>query len=152
MLYQLSTLIQFSDRESALTISDFAMANLSQEGLTNVLNKMHRGKNNQITDLYPLSPLQEGMIFHTLQGDEHVAPYIVQLSFMIRGKMNIPTFEQAWKSVIQRHEIFRTAFVWDEIEEPVQVVYENIPFKVNKEDWRTMTSEEIEEKRKVFWH
>ena len=66
MLYQLSTLIQFSDRESALTISDFAMANLSQEGLTNVLNKMHRGKNNQITDLYPLSPLQEGMIFHTL--------------------------------------------------------------------------------------
>ncbi|AFQ15020.1 non-ribosomal peptide synthase/polyketide synthase [Bacillus thuringiensis] len=152
MLYQLSTLIQFSDRESALTISDFAMANLSQEGLTNVLNKMHRGKNNQITDLYPLSPLQEGMIFHTLhdQGDEHVAPYIVQLSFMIRGKMNIPTFEQAWKSVIQRHEIFRTAFVWDEIEEPVQVVYENIPFKVNKEDWRTMTSEEIEEKRKVF--
>ena len=64
--------------------------------------------------------------------------------------MNIPTFEQAWKSVIQRHEIFRTAFVWDEIEEPVQVVYENIPFKVNKEDWRTMTSEEIEEKRKVF--
>ena len=88
MLYQMSTLIQFSDRESALTISDFAMANLSQEGLTNVLNKMHRGKNNQITDLYPLSPLQEGMIFHTLhdQGDEYVAPYIVQLSFMIRGK------------------------------------------------------------------
>ena len=152
MLYQLSRLIQSSDRESALTISDFAMANLSQEGLTNVLNKMHRGKKNQITDLYPLSPLQEGMIFHTLhdQGDEHVAPYIVQLSFMIRGKMNISTFEQAWKSVIQRHEIFRTAFVWDEIEEPVQVVYENIPFKVNKEDWRTMTSEEIEEKEKSF--
>ena len=107
MLYQLSRLIQSSDRESALTISDFAMANLSQEGLTNVLNKMHRGKKNQITDLYPLSPLQEGMIFHTLhdQGDEHVAPYIVQLSFMIQ-EMDIPTFEQAWKSVIQRHEIF----------------------------------------------
>ena len=44
MLYQLSRLIQSSDRESALTISDFAMANLSQDGLTNVLNKMHRGK------------------------------------------------------------------------------------------------------------
>ena len=44
-------------------------------------------------------------------------------------------------------KFFRTAFVWDEIEEPVQVVYENIPFKVNKEDWRTMTSEEIEEKK-----
>lgn len=88
MLYQLSRLIQPSDRESALTISDFAMANLNQVGLTNVLNKMNRGKNNQITDLYPLSPLQEGMIFHTLhdQGNEHVAPYIVQLSFMIKGK------------------------------------------------------------------
>ncbi|WP_144572332.1 non-ribosomal peptide synthetase [Bacillus paramycoides] len=152
MLYQLSGLIQSSDGESALTISDFAMANLNQAGLTKVLTKMNRGKNYPITDLYPLSPLQEGMIFHTLhdQGDEHVAPYIVQLSFMIKGKMDIPTFEQAWKSVIQRHEVFRTAFVWDEIEEPLQVVYENIPFKVNKEDWREMTDEEIEEKRKVF--
>ncbi|SCN41681.1 non-ribosomal peptide synthetase [Bacillus wiedmannii] len=153
MLHQLSRLIQSSDRESALTVSDFAMANLNQVGLTNVLTKMNRGKNYPITDLYPLSPLQEGMIFHTLhdQEDEHVAPYIVQLSFRIKGKMDIPTFEQAWKSVIQRHEIFRTAFVWDKIEEPLQVVYENIPFKVNKEDWRTMTTEEIEEKRKVFW-
>ncbi|MEI4623585.1 non-ribosomal peptide synthase/polyketide synthase [Bacillus pfraonensis] len=152
MLHQLSRLIQSSDRESALTVSDFGMTNLNQASLTNVLTKMNRGKNYPITDLYPLSPLQEGMIFHTLhdQGDEHVAPYIVQLSFMIKGKMDIPTFEQAWKSVIQRHEIFRTAFVWGEIEEPLQVVYENIPFKVNKEDWRTMTTEEIQEKRKVF--
>ncbi|MCI0767842.1 non-ribosomal peptide synthase/polyketide synthase [Bacillus sp. TL12] len=152
MLHQLSRLIQSSDRESALTVSDFGMTNLNQASLTKVLTKMNRGKNYPITDLYPLSPLQEGMIFHTLhdQGDEHVAPYIVQLSFMIKGKMDIPTFEQAWKSVIQRHEVFRTAFVWDEIEEPLQVVYENIPFKVNKEDWRTMTTEEIEEERKVF--
>ncbi|MGG2065340.1 non-ribosomal peptide synthase/polyketide synthase [Bacillus sp. S14(2024)] len=152
MLHQLSRLIQSSDRESALTVSDFGMTNLNQVSLTKVLTKMNRGKNYPITDLYPLSPLQEGMIFHTLhdQGDEHVAPYIVQLSFMIKGKMDIPIFEQAWKSVIQRHEIFRTVFVWDEIEEPLQVVYENIPFKVNKEDWRTMTTEEIEEERKVF--
>ncbi|MFD0772072.1 non-ribosomal peptide synthase/polyketide synthase [Bacillus sp. CGMCC 1.60114] len=152
MLHQLSRLIQSSDRESALTVSDFGMTNLNQVSLTKVLTKMNRGKNYPITDLYPLSSLQEGMIFHTLhdQGDEHVAPYIVQLSFMIKGKMDIPIFEQAWKSVIQRHEIFRTVFVWDEIEEPLQVVYENIPFKVNKEDWRTMTTEEIEEERKVF--
>ncbi|MED3729577.1 condensation domain-containing protein, partial [Priestia filamentosa] len=152
MLHQLRRLIQSSDRESALTVSDFAMANLNQVGLTKVLSKMNRGKNYPITDLYPLSPLQEGMIFHTLhdQGDEHVAPYIVQLSFMIRGELDIPTFEQAWKLVIQQHEIFRSAFVWDEIEEPLQVVYDNIPFKVNEEDWRTLTAEEKEAKRKVF--
>ncbi|PEY27153.1 non-ribosomal peptide synthetase, partial [Bacillus cereus] len=152
MLHQLSRLIQSSDGESALTVSDFAMANLNQTGLTKVLTKMNRGKNYPITDLYPLSPLQEGMIFHTLhdQGDEHVAPYIVQLSFMIRGELDIPTFEQAWKSVIQRHEILRSAFVWDEVEEPLQVVYESIPFKVNVEDWRTLTAEEKEEKRKAF--
>ncbi|OSX98878.1 non-ribosomal peptide synthetase [Bacillus mycoides] len=152
MLHQLSKLIQSADGESALTVSDFVMANLDQASLTKVLSKMNRGNNYQITDLYPLSPLQEGMIFHTLhdQGDEHVAPYIVQLSFMIRGELDIVTFEQAWKSVIQQHEIFRSSFLWDEVEEPLQVVYESVPFKVNVEDWRTLTAEEKEEKRKAF--
>ncbi|RPK10893.1 non-ribosomal peptide synthetase [Priestia endophytica] len=152
LLHQLRRLIQSSEGESALTVSDFAMANLNQVGLTKVLSKMNRGKNYPITDLYPLAPLQEGMIFHTLhdQEDEHVAPYIVQLSFMIRGELDIPTFEQAWKLVIQQHEIFRSAFVWDKIEEPLQVVYDNIPFKVNEEDWRTLTAEEKEAKRKDF--
>ncbi|EEK70326.1 hypothetical protein bcere0007_52480 [Bacillus mycoides] len=152
MLHQLSKLIQSAGGESALTVSDFVMANLDQASLTKVLSKMNRGNNYPITDLYPLSPLQEGMIFHTLhdQGEEHVAPYIVQLSFMIRGELDIATFEQAWKSVIQRHEIFRSAFLWDEVEEPLQVVYESVPFKVNVEDWRTLTAEEKEEKRKAF--
>ncbi|WP_144569749.1 non-ribosomal peptide synthetase, partial [Bacillus pseudomycoides] len=152
MLHQLSRLIYSSDGESALTISDFAMANLTQADLTKVLSKMTRGKNHPITDLYPLSPLQEGMLFHTLhdQENEHVAPYVVQLSFLVRGKLDILTFEQAWKSVIQRHEIFRSAFVWDEIEEPLQVVYDHIPFKLNEVDWRALSVEEKEEKRKAF--
>ncbi|MDP1419335.1 non-ribosomal peptide synthase/polyketide synthase [Peribacillus simplex] len=152
MLHQLSGLIHSSGGESALTVSDFAIANLTPTDLNKVLFKMNRGKNYPITDLYPLSPLQEGMIFHTLhdQGDEHSAPYMVQLSFLFKGKLDILTFEQAWKSTIQRHEIFRSAFVWDEIEEPLQVVYEHIPFKLNEVDWRALSDEEKEEKRKAF--
>ncbi|WP_459502279.1 non-ribosomal peptide synthetase [Bacillus sp. C1] len=152
MLYQLSGLIHSSDGESALTVSDFAIANLTSAELNKVLAKMNRGKDQSITDLYPLSPLQEGMIFHTLhdQGDEHVAPYMVQLSFLLKGKLDILTFEQAWKSVIQQHEIFRSAFVWNEIEEPLQVVYDHIPFKLNELDWRALSVEEKEEKRKAF--
>ncbi|MGM0887833.1 MAG: non-ribosomal peptide synthase/polyketide synthase [Bacillota bacterium] len=152
MLHQLSRLIHSSGGESALTVSDFAIANLTPADLNKVLFKMNRGKNYPITDLYPLSPLQEGMIFHTLhdQGDEHSAPYMVQLSFLFKGKLDVLTFEQAWKSTIQRHEIFRSAFVWDEIEEPLQVVYEHIPFKLNEVDWRALSDEEKEEKRKAF--
>ncbi|MGG4268475.1 condensation domain-containing protein, partial [Peribacillus simplex] len=152
MLHQLSGLIHSSGGESALTVSDFSIANPTPEDLNKVLFKMNRGKNYPITDLYPLSPLQEGMIFHTLhdQGDEHSAPYMVQLSFLFKGKLDILIFEQAWKSMIQRNEIFRSAFVWDEIEEPLQVVYERIPFKLNEVDWRALPDEEKEEKRKAF--
>ncbi|MFJ7936972.1 non-ribosomal peptide synthase/polyketide synthase [Peribacillus sp. NPDC096622] len=152
MLHQLSRLIHSSGGESALTVSDFTIANLTPTDLNKVLFKMNRGKNYPITDLYPLSPLQEGMIFHTLhdQGDEHSAPYMVQLSFLFKGNLDILTFEQAWKSTIQRHEIFRSAFVWDEIEEPLQVVYEHIPFKLNEVDWRALSDEEKEVKRKAF--
>ncbi|MFE4130544.1 non-ribosomal peptide synthase/polyketide synthase [Peribacillus sp. YIM B13482] len=152
MLHQLSGLIHSSGGESTLTVSDFAIANLTPADLNKVLFKMNRGKNYPIIDLYPLSPLQEGMIFHTLhdQGDEHSAPYMVQLSFLFKGKLDILTFEQAWKSTIQRHEIFRSAFVWDEIENPLQVVYAHIPFKLNEVDWRALSAEEKEEKRKAF--
>ncbi|SFX55819.1 non-ribosomal peptide synthase domain TIGR01720/amino acid adenylation domain-containing protein, partial [Thermoactinomyces sp. DSM 45891] len=152
MLHQLSGLIQSSGGEDALTVSDFAIANLSPTGLTKVLSKMSRGTNYPIMDLYPLSPLQEGMLFHTLhdQGDEHSAPYIVQLSFQFKGKLNLPIFEQAWESVIQRHDIFRSAFVWDEMEEPLQVVYQQIPFQLNQVDWRSLSVEAQEEKRNAF--
>ncbi|MDQ0418594.1 amino acid adenylation domain-containing protein/non-ribosomal peptide synthase protein (TIGR01720 family) [Croceifilum oryzae] len=152
MLLQLNGLIQSSGGEDALTVSDFAIANLTSTDLTKVLSKMSRGKNHPITDLYPLSPLQEGMLFHTLhdQGDEHVAPYMVQLSFQFKGELDLSIFEQAWKSVIQRHDIFRSAFIWDEMEEPLQVVYEQTPFQLNQVDWRSLPVEEQEEKRKAF--
>ncbi|ERI05707.1 condensation domain-containing protein [Aneurinibacillus aneurinilyticus] len=104
-----------------------------------------------ILDIYPLSPLQEGMLFHALYDEEaESCSYIVQISFLLRGYLDIPTFERSWEYVINRHEILRAAFIWEEIENPLQVVYDHTLFKINELDWSCMSSEEREEQVRLF--
>ncbi len=51
--------------------------------------------------------------------------------------MDVATFEKAWEYVIQRHEVLRSVFVWEEVEKPLQAVYERLPFTIHQEDWST---------------
>lgn len=73
-------------------------------------------------DSYPLSPMQQGMLFHRLQGD---APGIdvEQVIGELRERIRAARFEQAWREVVDRHPALRTGFVWENGEEPRQVVY-----------------------------
>ncbi|MCW8930409.1 MAG: amino acid adenylation domain-containing protein, partial [Gammaproteobacteria bacterium] len=74
-----------------------------------------------MTDIYPLSPLQEGMLFHSLyQQSEEV--YIEQMQMSLRGDLNIDAFEQAWNQVIKNHTILRTGFFSQKGLSPLQVV------------------------------
>jgi hypothetical protein len=70
---------------------------------------------------YPLSPMQHGMLFHTLYEPES-GMYFEQLSCTLDGNLNVLAFQQAWQQVVDRHPVLRTAFVWNKIEKPLQVV------------------------------
>ena len=75
-----------------------------------------------IQDIYPLAPLQEGILFHHRlqeQGDAYVTPRLLGFDSQERLEQFIASFNQ----LIARHDILRTAVLWEGLREPVQVVY-----------------------------
>ena len=74
-----------------------------------------------VQDVYPLSPMQEGMLFHSLQAPDS-GVFVEQLHARLRGDFQIERFQQAWSSVILNHDALRTSILWDGLDEPLQVV------------------------------
>jgi NRPS condensation-like uncharacterized protein len=94
-----------------------------------------------IEDMYNLSPMQQGMLFHTLHAPDS-GVYYEQTSYSLTGNLNVSAFKQAWWQVVQRHPILRTAFYWEEFSEPLQVVYRQAVLPWVEEDWRDVSSPE----------
>ncbi|HIK07102.1 MAG TPA: amino acid adenylation domain-containing protein, partial [Trichormus sp. M33_DOE_039] len=102
-----------------------------------------------IEDIYPLSPLQQGMLFHSLYAPNSGA-YVVQVSYELHGSLNIPAFESAWQNLINRHPVLRTAFVWDKLEKPLQVVGKQVKFQINHLDWCDFSVQQQQEALKTL--
>lgn len=100
-----------------------------------LLDSMRRIAGDDIDDVYALTPLQQGMVFHALQADR-ADVYVEQLHGELAGAIDPHAFERAWQTVVSRHAIFRTEFVWDGAGEPLQRVRSRVDFRVDHEDWR----------------
>ncbi|HKG80928.1 MAG TPA: amino acid adenylation domain-containing protein [Pyrinomonadaceae bacterium] len=103
---------------------------------------------NIIENVYELSPMQQGMLFHYLYAP-HAGLYLLQLSCSLQ-KLNLPVFERAWQRVVERHTILRTSFHWKELEKPIQVVHRSVDFAWVRHDWRDMTPDEQQQRLKDF--
>ncbi len=90
-----------------------------------------------IEDIYSLSPLQQGMLVHTLS-TENSKLYFEQLNFTLRGEVDVPTLKRAWDEVAARHAILRTSFAWEGIKKPVQIVHRHKPLDWAELDWRNL--------------
>ncbi|MCP4990317.1 MAG: amino acid adenylation domain-containing protein [Colwellia sp.] len=75
----------------------------------------------EIEDIYPLSPMQHGLLFQSLY-DSGSQAYFVQITYRFSGDMKQDIFEQTWNHICQRHAVLRTAFMHDGVKRPVQVV------------------------------
>ncbi len=110
------------------------------------LNKTNR---QNIEDIYPLSPMQEGMLFESLYAPDS-GVYFEQITCILTGNLDIKTFEQAWQHVVARHTIFRTAFLWESLSQPVQVVYRQVNVTVETYNWRDLSTQEQQQQLEAF--
>ncbi|PSJ18787.1 non-ribosomal peptide synthetase [Nitrosomonas supralitoralis] len=91
--------------------------------------------NNEIEDIYPLSPTQEGMLFHTLEAPG-TGLYISQISVEVEG-LDAERLAHAWQEMIARHAVLRTGFLWqDGLARPLQIIFKQIEAPVIQLDWR----------------
>ncbi|MFB9305694.1 non-ribosomal peptide synthetase, partial [Kibdelosporangium philippinense] len=93
---------------------------------------------NNVEAVYPLSPLQQGLLFHTLSRPGEPT-YFEQIRCAIEGPLALAAFEQAWNWVVARHTVLRTAFASQRLKEPVQVVGRKSVVPVDWQDWRGRT-------------
>ncbi|WP_339468641.1 amino acid adenylation domain-containing protein [Pseudomonas capeferrum] len=117
-------------QHQGVTPSDFPLAALTQAQLDSL--PLAPG---QIADVYPLSPMQQGMLFHTLY-DQQAGNYINQLRVDVEG-LDVQRFKQAWQAALDAHDILRSGFVLQgELEQAVQVVRKSVALPCSEHDWR----------------
>ena len=133
-----------SPRAGGYTPSDFPLANLNQETLDRSFLSMR-----SLEDVYPLSPMQQGVLFHSLYAPGS-GIYFIQMSCRIRGELDVEAFKRSWQAVTDRHPILRTSFLWKGLEEPLQVVHERAEVPWRQEDWREFEPSEQGERLRQF--
>jgi amino acid adenylation domain-containing protein len=88
-----------------------------------------------VEDLYPLSPLQQGMLFHTLLSPDSGA-YVEQITYEMEGCLRPDLYRRAWQEALDRHPVLRTAFFWEKLPKPLQVVHRRLELPVVEMDLR----------------
>jgi amino acid adenylation domain-containing protein/non-ribosomal peptide synthase protein (TIGR01720 family) len=124
------------------TPSDFPLAHIPQLQLDLLVTNQSALNFKNIVDIYPLSPMQQGMLFHSLYAPES-GVYIEITSCQFSADLNIAAFEKAWQMLVDRHEILRTAFVWEELKQPLQVVYHQVPVAIEVTDWQHLELSQV---------
>lgn len=123
-----------SSRAQNYTPSDFPLARLDHAAIEAI-----SAEHPQIEDAYVLSPLQEGLLFHHVsEADQD--PYCDQAVCLLEGRVDRPAFEAAWHTVAGRHPALRTAFLWEKLARPVQMVLGDVSLAVEYEDWRELST------------
>jgi amino acid adenylation domain-containing protein/non-ribosomal peptide synthase protein (TIGR01720 family) len=126
------------------TPSDFPLAKLNQKQLERLSAKFAA-----IEDIYGLSPLQQGLLFHSLYALESRL-YFQQKIFTLEGKLNVSAFKQAWQKVVNRHPNLRTAFIWEDLDEQLQVVLKQVEVPWEQQDWCHLSPSQQEEQLQAY--
>jgi amino acid adenylation domain-containing protein/non-ribosomal peptide synthase protein (TIGR01720 family) len=113
-----------------VTPSDFPLAGLDQSTLDSVVAGLRLA---EVEDIYPLSPLQQGMLFRGVF-DPDSQDYFEQNGFVIRDRLDVDLFVAAWQHVVDRHAVLRSRFAWEGLARPVQIVLRNQRIRVDRPD------------------
>ena len=122
------------------TPSDFPLARLDAATLDELLSSDRDVQD--LEDLYPLAPLQQGMLFHDLYAPGS-GLYLQQLTCTLSGPLDREAFRRAWQGVVDRHPALRTAFLWQGLARPLQAVRRNVDLPWEEVDLRGTSAAEL---------
>ncbi|HEX4959260.1 MAG TPA: amino acid adenylation domain-containing protein [Thermoanaerobaculia bacterium] len=129
---------------AAETPANFPKAGLDVHSFNKLASVLPDLKN--VEDVYPLSPAQNGMLFHSLMAPES-GVYVTQVGCTLPADLDPGLFRQAWERLVQRHTVLRTAFLWEGLDEPLQVVRKQVSIPWRERDWRGLSTEEQQRRR-----
>ncbi|WP_026328723.1 condensation domain-containing protein [Streptomyces sulphureus] len=95
-----------------------------------------------VEDVYILSPMQEGLLFYTLQNPSS-SMYVQQLAHTYIGDLDVDALRSAWQTVVGRHPVLRSAFAWERLDKPLQMVHREAPVDFEMLDWRGLPADEL---------
>jgi amino acid adenylation domain-containing protein/non-ribosomal peptide synthase protein (TIGR01720 family) len=115
-----------------LVPADFPLADLDAPELETLARR------GAIADVYPLSPMQEGLLFHCVYERDPSLLYTVRYRAQLDGPLDPEAFQRAWQTVVSRHDMLRTGFLWNRAGRPLQVVYRTVEVPCAIDDWRDL--------------
>lgn len=132
------------DETETAAESNFSLIPLEPRQLTQLLERYQ-----PVADIYPLSPMQEGMFFNQLY-EPALGIGSEQISCRLRGELDVEALRRVWQAIIARHAVLRTAIAWEGLPSPVQVVVEDVALPWNEMDWSHLTAQEQESRLDQF--
>ncbi|PPK65377.1 non-ribosomal peptide synthetase [Actinokineospora auranticolor] len=109
------------------TPSDFPLVDLDQDTVDTLATA-------GVSDIWPLTPMQAGMVFHSLSQSGQGA-YFQQTAFVLDGHTDLDRLADAWRQVVDRTPILRSGVVWQDVPEPLAVVRERVELPITLLDW-----------------
>ncbi len=131
-----------------LTPSDLGYNKISLEDFSMILNHA------EIQSLYPLSPMQSGMFYHTLK-DKNSHAYFEQFKLSLKGEIREDLLEKSFNKLVERYDVLRTNFVYEKLDKPLQIVLKSRQVRIHYEDISRLSASQrdafLEKYRKDEW-
>jgi amino acid adenylation domain-containing protein/non-ribosomal peptide synthase protein (TIGR01720 family) len=105
--------------------SDFPLVSWDQATVDRIV-----GAGTDVVDVYPLSAMQQGMLFHSL---ENPGAYVEQMSFVLEGDepVEMARLKNAWRDAVNASDALRVSVLWEEVDEPVALVHNHVELDIS---------------------